>query len=636
MRNHKKLRIILLIVCFAVMAVSLTFLSRYTLSYFRQKRLEEMQAAMVSALPPLPQPAADPPRSAPGQEQTGPPQSAPGQADSTEQAYDAPPAQPDYKSRFSSILDDLNEDFYGLLSIPGLGPTVTDDFVVQASDNTYYLYRSIDRRDNDRGTLFLDYRALPWFASNNYVIYGHNMKDGTMFHDVLKYSQADTYLQAPLIEFDTIYGPTTWLVFAAYVCENDFYYYHPDYSNARFEELLGEIYARSNYHTGVDVFPSDTILTLSTCDYTFQDARFVVHARLLRDGEDLEGFTPVAENNNNKRPPVVPDRIALSDIQANGTAFTRHAGLWRNYFFQPDDRYEGIDWYTGSSASDVQGAYRAWNGGINRNYYSWMAAATFTSNGSNKFYIVSGGLQGDTPGLFVLYRNTIPQQGSLFSLAGNAPITPGGADARWPVIYTDCEYGTSVIYTVTSGGVTEFYSIPITGGAPRPVYTADAALDARPGSVIETEDGSVLLIQEFATGAVRALYLGGGSEAVETGVPARFGRFFVYLDVNLFSWRYYYEVNGTLSSGSFDIALVPRKSAQPADQGAGAEEAGAADDGGAGTEDTDLTGSSVGREDTGFAENDADDVSAEKTEIMDNGADGDVEAGDTESTGNFD
>ena len=583
---HKliKLRVILLVVCCAVFTVSLYYLARYASGYFRQKRLEDNQAEIVAALPPPPLPVSISSQNQPvldsnvNTDPDGQPAQTAGQSaetagkavETTDTADGFVLPKPDYKSRFQTILDEVNEDFYGLLSIPGLGGGLSGSFVVQGEDNTYYLDKSIDRSSNERGTLFLDYKALPWFESNNYVIFGHNMKDGTMFHDVPDYYYIDTYLRAPVIEFDTIYGPTTWLIFAAYVCEYDFDYYHAGYSGPQFEELLREIFKRSNYHTGVEVLPSDTILTLSTCEYTFQEARFVVHARLLRENESLEDFTPAAEANNDKQRPTVPDEISLSDIPANRTAFTQLAGMRRNYFFQPDSRFEGIIWYTGSSMANVQGPYYAWNGSINTSYFSWLAAASYYLDGLNRFYIVSGGLQGGAPGLYVLNRNYIPSEPYMFKLVSDVPITPAGVDARWPVIYLGRNNELTVIYTVTSEGITAFYSIPVDGGTPALVCEAEESLDSRPGSVIETEDGTVLLIQDFTTGAIRALYLDSGTEPVLTGLPARFGRFTAYLDADS-GYRYLCEENGILFSGRLDMTAIPRKPQQGPEADPGAQ-----------------------------------------------------------------
>jgi hypothetical protein len=209
----------------------------------------------------------------------------------------------------------------------------------------------------------------------------------------------------------------------------------------------------------------------------------------------------------------------------------------------------------GISTLNVQGPYSAWTGRINSGRFSWLAAGVSLKDGSNTFYIVSGGLGGDEPGLFVLRRNYTP--GGPFSLVSSAPVTPAGADARWPALYTDSEEEVTLFYTVNEGGLTVFYSMPISGGAPTLVYSTDEALDARPASVIDTgDDGLVLLVHEFSTGAVRAVYLNGG-EAVTVSIPVREGRLSVYFDVRLGRLRYFYEDGGVITAGDFYLSSIP-------------------------------------------------------------------------------
>lgn len=560
---EKQNLIIFIIACLAF-AVSLAYIGYRLYGYVQQKNLENRQQELVSALPPVPSYTPPPAGSSTAPANNGGITSPP---DDPESPVPAPaendpdataPQRPDYKSRFQTILD-INEDFFGVLSIPGLGAGVDKSFVVQGSNNDYYLNMSFDKKNNAHGTLFLDFQAPSWFEGKNYVIYGHNMGDGTMFHDLLKYNKVGTYLSAPVIEFDTIYGPTTWLIFAAYTCEYDFNYYHTYFSDRDFADLLEEIQLRSGFHTGVEVLPTDTLLTLSTCNYDFQEARFTVQARLLRDGETLDGFTASAEVNSNPKSPNIPKQMRLSEMPANNSAYTQHAGLRRDYYFRTDE--SGVLWYTGSTASSVQGPYRAWSGRINSEYYSWLATCLSRKDDKNNFYIVSGGLGGSAPGLFVLYRDSIPN--GPFALLSQTPITPSGVDARWPALYVDETQEVTVFYTSGEGAETAIYSIPIGGGKPKEVYRSSAALDPRPSCVIETgANGPALLVQEFATGVIRAVYLDGG-ETVTVDISASAGRFFVHKDVRSGSLRYIYEKNGSISTGSFDVASIPPKPAQP-------------------------------------------------------------------------
>lgn len=186
-----------------------------------------------------------------------------------------------------------NPDIRGAIQIPG---TAVDSLpVVQTADNSYYLDHDFNRQSSEYGTLFLDYRdkVSATSLSKNLIIYGHNMKDGQMFHVLPKYQQVDFYKSAPVITFDTVYGQGSWKVFACFIAnaaEKDGYvfpYLRTDFSSASdFMSFIKEVQARSLLNTSVDVQPADTILTLSTCTYEYEDARFVVMARKVRDGED--------------------------------------------------------------------------------------------------------------------------------------------------------------------------------------------------------------------------------------------------------------------------------------------------------------------------------------------------------------
>lgn len=201
-------------------------------------------------------------------------------------------------ARFQALYDQ-NPDIKGWITIAGTG---IDYPVVQTADNSLYLTNDFHRQKSDYGTLFLDYRDSIQPSSRNLIIYGHNMKDGQMFHNILKYQQTDFYNSAPVIQFDTLYGAYKWKVFACFIAnasEKDGYvfnYLRTDFpSDGQFTSFINEASARSLIKTAVDVQPTDTILTLSTCTYEYNDARFVVMARRLRDGES-EMTAPATRN----------------------------------------------------------------------------------------------------------------------------------------------------------------------------------------------------------------------------------------------------------------------------------------------------------------------------------------------------
>ncbi len=197
------------------------------------------------------------------------------------------------------VLDNLrllyayNPDTVGWLSITNSGGVSFIDYpVVQSYDNNFYLRRSFFGGYASGGTVFMHYRCDPVELSKNTVIFGHNLKDHTLFAQLLKYAGASFYNSAPVIEFSTLYEDYKFKIFAAFYTTIHFNYIRPDFARAEdFTAMIDEITARSVITTNVGVTAEDSIITLSTCAYVdgVEGARFVVMGRLLREGESEDG-----------------------------------------------------------------------------------------------------------------------------------------------------------------------------------------------------------------------------------------------------------------------------------------------------------------------------------------------------------
>ena len=135
------------------------------------------------------------------------------------------------------------------------------------------------------GTPFMD--AKCGIDSDNYIIYGHNMKNGTMFREILQYANKSYWQEHPMIRFDTLYEQGEYEVLAAfydrvyYADENCFKFYRfikaadkADYDNA-----IQNYKEKSLYDTGVTAEYGDKLITLVTCSYHEEHGRFVVVAR---------------------------------------------------------------------------------------------------------------------------------------------------------------------------------------------------------------------------------------------------------------------------------------------------------------------------------------------------------------------
>ena len=179
-----------------------------------------------------------------------------------------------------------NSDTIGWLKIDGM----TIDYVVmQAPDEiNKYLRHDFYGKDSTRGCLFVD-EYCDIFNSDNIIIYGHNMKDGSMFGTLDGYADESFYAEQKIIRLDTIYEKHSYEVVAAISTsipakdEDVFRYY--EYTSSNDEETFLDyadfIEKNKLYDTGVEINPGDKLLTLSTCAYHTTDGRFVVVARQI-------------------------------------------------------------------------------------------------------------------------------------------------------------------------------------------------------------------------------------------------------------------------------------------------------------------------------------------------------------------
>ncbi|MFD0677663.1 MULTISPECIES: class B sortase [unclassified Paenibacillus] len=188
------------------------------------------------------------------------------------------------RSAFQGLLA-VNSDILGWIKI---GDTQVDYLIVRAEDNEYYLTRNYKREEAKAGSIFMDFRNNVTAVSPNTILYGHRMKDGSMFGDLKKYMDREFFEAHQLISMDTLYHRYDVEVFSVYYTTTDFNYIETEFDTPedqlRFYERIRE---RSMYKTGVVLTEQDRVLTLSTCDYTLDpnEGRLVVHGRLVEKQE---------------------------------------------------------------------------------------------------------------------------------------------------------------------------------------------------------------------------------------------------------------------------------------------------------------------------------------------------------------
>lgn len=185
------------------------------------------------------------------------------------------------RDSFASVLE-INEDIVGRIGIDDLG---INYLVTQGTDNDYYLHMGYDRKKNSNGAIFLDYRCNIDLdpLKGHYILYGHNMKNGSMFHNLMQYKYEKFFNEHRIIRFDTLYEDHEWEIFSAYITDTHFYYIDTAFKDdADWLTFLQTVQGKSLFPTDTVLSADDVVLTLSTCTYEFDDARFVIHARLIK------------------------------------------------------------------------------------------------------------------------------------------------------------------------------------------------------------------------------------------------------------------------------------------------------------------------------------------------------------------
>ncbi len=153
--------------------------------------------------------------------------------------------------------------------------------VVLGPDNQYYLNRLYNGKGNGAGSIFMDYRNAGDFSNRNNILYGHRMNNGTMFADISKYSNREFFDSHPYVLIITPEARYKAEVFSAYVANTTYSSWDTVFDgDDLYLNWLEGLQARSYFHRDVTLTPETRIVTLSTCTYEFEDARFVVHAVL--------------------------------------------------------------------------------------------------------------------------------------------------------------------------------------------------------------------------------------------------------------------------------------------------------------------------------------------------------------------
>lgn len=178
---------------------------------------------------------------------------------------------------FNSLLE-KNGDIVGWIYCQG---TPINYPVVQAENNDYYLRRDLNGKYLFGGTVFVDYRNAAIGEDNNYILYGHNMKDGTMFSSLTKYKKQSYYDKHPVLYYLTPDVNYKIELYAGIVVRRDAIIYAPNPDEEEFAEFLHKAKTNSSFDSDIEISENDTLITLSTCSYEYNNARYIIIGKLV-------------------------------------------------------------------------------------------------------------------------------------------------------------------------------------------------------------------------------------------------------------------------------------------------------------------------------------------------------------------
>ena len=178
-------------------------------------------------------------------------------------------------------LKEINNQIVAYLKVNG---TKIEYAVVQAKDNDYYLRRGLDKKYNVGGSIFIDCKNKLDGTDKNIVIYGHNMKDDSMFRTLKNILKEEWYnkKENSIINLTTEKEEQKYQVFSIYQIKTENYYVKTEFKNNEFKEFIKTLKDRSIKDFGIDITAEDGILTLSTCADNSK-YRIVVHAKRIRE-----------------------------------------------------------------------------------------------------------------------------------------------------------------------------------------------------------------------------------------------------------------------------------------------------------------------------------------------------------------
>ena len=171
-------------------------------------------------------------------------------------------------------LKKINQDIIAWIYIEG---TNINYPIVQGKDNDYYLNHLITKKTNSSGSIFMDYRNENNFNNKHTIIYGHNMKNGTMFAELAKYKNQEQYNTTSSYKIITPEKSYKVDIISGYVASVKENSWQLEFENDQeLNNWLKQTKEKSFFESNITPSLDDKIITLSTCSYEFNNAKFVL------------------------------------------------------------------------------------------------------------------------------------------------------------------------------------------------------------------------------------------------------------------------------------------------------------------------------------------------------------------------
>ena len=215
---------------------------------------------------------------------TEPETTAPAQSNVTTEptAATEPVILPEYQAVYA-----MNSDLVGWIRIDG---TKINYPVLQTPDTpNYYIDHNFEKESSRHGAIYVQEQCQVDAPSDNIVIFGHRMNDGSMFADLLKYKDKAYFESHKYVQFDTLYQRQTYEIIAVFQIksvDNNTFTYHKliDFQNeTQFNTYMTRIDLLSLYDTGATAWYGDRLITLSTCEKNYSNGRLVVVAKQIEN-----------------------------------------------------------------------------------------------------------------------------------------------------------------------------------------------------------------------------------------------------------------------------------------------------------------------------------------------------------------